>query len=59
LNLTNGSLKIKKQSIKSISFVLGNIFNGRDTAIIYWTEIFLCATFGVVVLIDFIVNVES
>lgn len=42
-----------------VCFVLGNIFNGWDNAIIYWTEIFLSATFGVVFLIDVIVNVKS
>ena len=42
-----------------VCLVLGNIFNGWDNAIIYWTEIFLSVTFGVVILIDIIVNVIS
>ena len=42
-----------------VCFVLGNIFNGWDNAIIYWTEIFLSVTFGIVLLIDIIVNVKS
>ena len=42
-----------------VCFVLGNIFNGWYNAIIYWTEIFLSVTFGVVILIDIIVNVKS
>lgn len=41
------------------SFVLGNIFNGWDNAIIYWTEIFLSSTFGIVFLIDLVVNIKS
>ena len=42
-----------------VCLVLGNIFNGWDNAIIYWTEIFLSVTFGVVILIDIIVNAKS
>ena len=42
-----------------VCFVLGNVFNGWDNAIIYWTEIFLSMTFGIVLLIDIIVNVKS
>lgn len=41
-----------------VCLVLGNIFNGWDNAIIYWTEIFLSASFGVVFLIDLIVNLK-
>ena len=42
-----------------VCFVLENVFNGWDNAIIYWTEIFLSVTFGIVLLIDIIVNVKS
>ena len=42
-----------------VCLVLGNIFNGWDNAIIYWTEIFLSVSFGVFFLIDLIVNVKS
>ena len=42
-----------------VCFALGSIFNGWDNAIIYWTEIFLSVSFGVVCLIDLIVNVKS
>lgn len=42
-----------------ICLVLGNIFSGWDNAIIYWTEIFISTTFGVVFLIDLIVNIRS
>lgn len=40
-------------------FVLGSIFSGWDTAIIYWTEIFLLVSFGTIFLIDLNVNVKS
>ena len=42
-----------------VCLILGNIFYGWDNAIIYWTEIFLSATFGVVLLADMIVNAKS
>ena len=42
-----------------VCFALGSIFKGWDNAIIYWTEIFLSASFGVVFFIDLIVNVKS
>ena len=41
-----------------VCFALGSIFVGWDNAIIYWTEIFLSASFGVVFLIDLIVNLK-
>ena len=42
-----------------ICLILGNIFSGWDNAIIYWTEIFLSATFGIVLLAEMIVNAKS
>ena len=42
-----------------VCLILGNIFNGWDNAIIYWTEIFLSASFGIVFLIDIIANVKT
>ena len=42
-----------------ICLVLGNIFSGWDNAIIYWTEIFLSASFAVAFLIDLILNLKS
>jgi hypothetical protein len=42
-----------------VSFVLGSIFNGWENAIIYWTEIFLSAAFGIVLLVDIFFNVKS
>ena len=42
-----------------ICLILGNIFSGWDNAIIYWTEIFLSATFGIVLLSETIVNAKS
>ena len=42
-----------------VCFALESIFVGWDNAIIYWAEIFLSASFGVIFLMDLIVNVKS
>ena len=42
-----------------VCLALGSIFNGWDNAMIYWTEIFLSVSFGVVFFIDLIINVKS
>ena len=39
-----------------VCLILGNIFDGWDNAIIYWTEVFLSATFGFVLFSDIIIN---
>lgn len=39
--------------------ILSFFFQGWDTAIIYWTEIALCVTFGIVIMIDIFVNIKS
>ena len=38
---------------------LSFFFQGWDTAIMYWTEIALCVTFGIVIMIDIFVNIKS
>jgi len=42
-----------------VCIILGNVFKGWNTAIIYWTEIFLSCTFGIVFAIDCVVNFRS
>lgn len=42
-----------------VCFALGSIFVGWDNAIVYWTEIFLSVSFGVIFLMDLIVSVKS
>lgn len=42
-----------------VCFILGSIFKGWDTVIIYLTEIFLSSAFGIVFVIDCIVNFRS
>lgn len=42
-----------------VCIILGNVFKGWDTAIIYWTQIFLSCAFGIVFVIDCIVNLRS
>ena len=39
--------------------VLSFFFQGWDTVIIYWTEIALCVTFGIVIMLDIFVNIKS
>ena len=42
-----------------VFFVLGNILDGWDSLIVYWTELFLSSAFTVVFVVDCIVNIKS
>ena len=37
---------------------LSFLFQGWDTVLIYWTEISLCVTFGIVIMVDIFVNIK-
>ncbi len=40
-------------------FLLPFFFDGWNVAIVYWTEIALCVTFGILIISDIIVNIRS